>query len=203
MHRHRLVALTNPAHFNRSSVTITGASDTGKLVSTVVRPAALAQALTNTTFCDISDMCEMFGCDLPTLMPFGPRLHFSAAWQHKLVIDSDGWGPSGRWRALMESSSLPLRSSVYREWFVPLMVPWVHYVPVSVGLAELWAILGYFIGAPAGAGPNGEPMVAHDDEARQIAEAGQKWTAEHFRRCVHPLPNWRPAIAIDAIAGST
>ena len=195
MHRHRLVALTNPAYFNRSSVTITGASNDGGLVSTAIRPAELAQALANITFCDIGGQCVLFGCELPGMMPFGPRTGFPDAWRHKLVIDSDGWGPSGRWRALVESGSLAVRSSVYREWFAPLMVPWVHYVPVSVGLSELWAVLGYFLGAPAGTGSAGEAMAAHDEEARQIAEAGQKWTAEHFRRYAPPPPPLQPKSA--------
>jgi len=147
MHRHRLVALANPVHFN-VNVTLTGASKSGRLVRTI-EPGSMAQALTNITFCEIT-MCEMFGCDLPTIFPFGPRKSFGEAWKNKLVIDSDGWGPSGRWRALVASQSVAIRSSVYREWFVQRMVPWVHYVPASVGLGDLWGILGYFLGTADG-----------------------------------------------------
>jgi len=172
MHRHRLVALANPVHFN-VNVTLTGASKSGRLVRTI-EPGSMAQALTNITFCEIT-MCEMFGCDLPTIFPFGPRKSFGEAWKNKLVIDSDGWGPSGRWRALVASQSVAIRSSVYREWFVQRMVPWVHYVPASVGLGDLWGILGYFLGTADGGVP-------HDNEARKIAEQGAKWVEEHMRK---------------------
>ncbi|KAF8251765.1 hypothetical protein K440DRAFT_647233 [Wilcoxina mikolae CBS 423.85] len=115
----------------------------------------MAQSLTNITFSEIGSMCEMFGCDLPSIFPFEPRNHFSEAWKNKLVIDSDGWGPSGRWRALVASQSVAIRTSVYREWFGPRMMPWVHYVPASV---------------------------PHDNEARKIAQQGAKWVEEHMRK---------------------
>ncbi|KAA8898907.1 hypothetical protein FN846DRAFT_961516 [Sphaerosporella brunnea] len=177
MHRHRLVALTNPKHF-KTSVTMTGADAQGVYVE-AVEPASVAQGFTNVTFCDIfsdqDNLCDMFGCDLQGVFPFEPRVNFPEAWRNKLVIDSDGWGPSGRWRALIASGSLAIRSSVYREWFGQLMVPWVHYVPASVGLSELWGILGYFLGG-------GDGMIAHDQEAKKIAEQGARWVEEHFRK---------------------
>jgi hypothetical protein len=150
MHRHRLVALTNPKHF-KTSVAMTGATASGVLVE-ATESASAAQSLANITFSEIfSDgTCEMFGCDLRDIFQFEPRNEFSEAWKNKLVIDSDGWGPSGRWRALVASKSLAIRSSVYREWFGGLMMPWVHYVPASVGLSELWGLLGYFLGSADG-----------------------------------------------------
>ncbi|KAF8541478.1 hypothetical protein BDD12DRAFT_803731 [Trichophaea hybrida] len=173
MHRHRLVALTNPAHFKRN-VTLIGASKSGHLIETT-ETGPMAQSLTNITFSEISGMCEMFGCELPSIFPFGPRNRFSEAWKNKLVIDSDGWGPSGRWRALVASQSVAIRSSAYREWFGQRMIPWVHYVPASVGLEELWGILGYFLGTADGGVP-------HDTEARKIAQQGAKWVEEHMRK---------------------
>ncbi|KAI5816693.1 hypothetical protein BZA77DRAFT_53046 [Pyronema omphalodes] len=173
MHRHRLVAITNPKHF-KSNVTLTGAAESNRLIETT-EPGYMAQAHTNVSFSDISSMCEMFGCDLPSKFPFELRNPFGEAWRNKLVIDSDGWGPSGRWRALMESKSVAVRSSVYREWFSPRMIPWVHYVPVSVGLSEVWGVLGYFLGTADGGMP-------HDLDAKKIAEEGSKWVAEHMRK---------------------
>jgi len=172
MHRHRLVALTNPAHF-KTSVLISGASASGLTVQ-ITEPAHIAQTLTNITFSDISSMCEMFGCDLSSIFPFEERNDFREAWKNKLVIDSDGWGPSGRWRALMASKSTAIRSSIYREWFGERQIPWVHYVPASVGLEELWDILGFFLGTTK--------TPPHDAEARKIAEQGALWVKEHMRK---------------------
>lgn len=176
MHRHRLVALTNPSkpHF-KTNVTLTGATSSN-LISYTTASGALMQTLTNVSFSNIDDACEMFGCDLRDMFPFEPRNRFSEAWKNKVVIDSDGWGPSGRWRALLASKSLAVRSSIYREWFGERMLPWVHYVPASVGLGELWGILGFFLGTLEEGG------VAHDREARAIAEQGARWVTEHMRK---------------------
>lgn len=173
MHRHRLVAFANPAHFN-TSVKVTGATSAG-VITQSTETGAMAQHLTNVSFSNIDQMCELFGCDLPSIFPFEPRNQFGEAWKNKLVIDSDGWGPSGRWRALMASKSLAIRSSIYGEWFAERMIPWVHYVPASVGLGELWGIIGFFLGTSEGGVP-------HDSEAQYIAESGAKWVKEHMRK---------------------
>jgi hypothetical protein len=116
-----------------------------------------------------SDLCDIFGCDLKEHFTFLPRANFQDAWRNTLVFDSDGWGPSARFRALMLSGSAAMRSSVYREWFTGSAVPWVHYIPVSVGLEELRGVTEYFLGPG-------------DAQARKIARQGKAFAEMHMRK---------------------
>jgi len=48
------------------------------------------------------------------------------------------------------------------------------YVPISTDFSDLWSTMAFFRGDLEGRG-------AHDDLAKEIAAAGKKWTAEHWR----------------------
>ncbi|RPA82439.1 hypothetical protein BJ508DRAFT_224827 [Ascobolus immersus RN42] len=156
MHRHRLVALSNPPP------------------SPWNHPSNL-YAYTNITFSDLSPAhCVLFSCNhLTDFLPFTPRTPFSDSWRNKIVLDLDGWGPSGRWRGLISSNSLPVRSTIYHEWFTDRMVPWWHYVPLSVGVTRdgLGGVVKAFLGS---------------DEGRYwgsvIAEEGKAWAEGGMRR---------------------
>ncbi|KAF9032264.1 hypothetical protein BDZ89DRAFT_1131403 [Hymenopellis radicata] len=97
------------------------------------------------------------------------------AWQYKYIIDVDGNGWSGRFKKLMSSNSLVFKSSVYPEWFVDRVQPWVHYVPVQVDLSDLHDALVFFRGGLDGVG-------RHDDLARKIALEGNVWSRTYWRK---------------------
>ncbi|KZT35728.1 hypothetical protein SISSUDRAFT_1050919 [Sistotremastrum suecicum HHB10207 ss-3] len=65
---------------------------------------------------------------------------------YKYFIDVDGNGWSARFRRLMASNSLVLKSTVFPEWFTDRIQPWVHYVPVKVDYSDLYDILLFFRG---------------------------------------------------------
>src|SRR5690606_13386016 len=136
MHRHRLVAASNPFPPRWSRLT------------------SSLYDYTNVTFSELSQThCILFSCNhLPSTLPFTPRTPFSTSWAHKLLLDVDGWGPSGRFRALISSNSLPVRSTIYHEWFSGRMVPWWHYIPLSIGFTreELGSVVRAFLGDEEG-----------------------------------------------------
>ncbi|KAI0484544.1 hypothetical protein GGR56DRAFT_662644 [Xylariaceae sp. FL0804] len=87
-----------------------------------------------------------------------------------LAFDTDGNGISGRFRRLLASRSAPLKQTILREWHDERLVPWLHYVPVSLGLAELPELVLHLTRAPRGR-----------RVAREVAEAGRAWTARALR----------------------
>lgn len=60
-----------------------------------------------------------------------------AAYSHKFVMDIDGNGFSGRYYRLLRSHSVVVKSTILQEWHDDRLIPWVHYVPLSVGYQEL------------------------------------------------------------------
>lgn len=93
------------------------------------------------------------------------------ALHSKLVFDIDGNGISGRYYKLLASKSTPLKMTILREWHDERLVPWVHYVPVSVSMEELPELVSYFSLTEEG-----------QKNAREIAEAGRKWYFEALRQ---------------------
>ncbi|KAK1978714.1 hypothetical protein LZ30DRAFT_206073 [Colletotrichum cereale] len=92
------------------------------------------------------------------------------ALRSRLVFDLDGNGISGRFYKLLASKSTPLKQTLLREWHDERLVPWVHYVPVSLGMGELPELVTYLTTSEAG-----------QQRAREIAGQGRDWYFEAFR----------------------
>jgi len=92
------------------------------------------------------------------------------AFKSKLVFDLDGNGISGRYYKLLASNSVPLKQTILREWHDERLVPWVHYVPVSLGMEELPELVMYLTSTTKG-----------QQRAREIAEQGKEWFGKAMR----------------------
>jgi hypothetical protein len=92
------------------------------------------------------------------------------AFKYTLTFDLDGNGHSGRFYRLLNSRSLPLKQTVFREWHDERLQPWLHYVPISLGMDDLPEVVRY---------------LADEDEGRQVAamlaERGRKWSLRALR----------------------
>lgn len=86
------------------------------------------------------------------------------ALQYTLTFDLDGNGHSGRYYRLLESTSLPLKQTVFREWHDERLQPWLHYVPISLEMQELPEVVRYFVEEEEG-----------QELARELAEKGREW----------------------------
>lgn len=183
-HRHRLVDM---AHQSEGSVKISAmAQDNASeavILSQVDVNAALfnvwfTRAMTgNRTCSSTKDLdCIRVKNDHAFLNQWSDH-HDS--WQYKFLADLDGYGYSAKFRGLLASTSVPIKATLYKEYFNNYLVPWVHYVPMSHSMLELRNILSYFTGLK---GLGLQKYIDHDEEAREIAEAGALWVKNHMRR---------------------
>lgn len=81
----------------------------------------------------------------------------------------DGNGISGRYYKLLASQSAVLKQTVLREWHDERLVPWVHFVPVSLGMEEVPELVRFLAGTERGR-----------RVAREVGEGGAEW----FERAV-------------------
>ena len=90
------------------------------------------------------------------------------AWNHKLVLDIDGNGYSGRFIRLLVSNSAVVKMTVFREWFNDWIVPWVHYIPARQDqeFSDLSEIVRFLTSE------RGDPL------AKEVATMGQAWTTK-------------------------
>ncbi|PWY77383.1 hypothetical protein BO70DRAFT_339085 [Aspergillus heteromorphus CBS 117.55] len=93
-----------------------------------------------------------------------PWAHRDLALHSRLVFDTDGNGISGRFYKLLASNSAVLKQTLMREWHDDRLLPWVHYLPVSLGLEELPEMVSYLTSTEAGR------MIA-----AEIAGSGRGW----------------------------
>jgi hypothetical protein len=87
---------------------------------------------------------------------------------NKYLPDVDGNSYSGRFRAFLMSSSLPIKATIYTEWHDSRLIPWKHFVPMDNTFIDLWGILEFFL--------------SHDNEAEKIALEGRKWAERVLRQ---------------------
>lgn len=99
-----------------------------------------------------------------------PPVDPQEAWNYKFLLDIDGNAFSGRFYSFLRSKSLPMKVSIFREWHMDWLKPWVHFVPLSLRGLEHLETIKYF---------------AHEDEgqklAPQIAMQGREWAEKVLR----------------------
>ncbi|KAJ7188971.1 hypothetical protein C8R46DRAFT_879153 [Mycena filopes] len=127
------------------------------------------------------------------VVPIGPEHRFGdgaelgMAWGYKYLLDLDGMGYSGHFMAFLASDSVPVKATVYDEFFSGWIEPWVHYIPLSAAYAEIYNVVSYFSGPPpavlraanlstAAAPFHKSPHHEEGDRRlRRIARAGKQW----------------------------
>lgn len=92
----------------------------------------------------------------------------------KFLPDIDGNSFSGRYLGFLRSSSVPIKSTVWREWHDSRLIAWKHFVPMDNRFTDYYGILDYFIGY------NGQG--AHDTSAQRIATDGKEWAERVLRK---------------------
>jgi hypothetical protein len=89
----------------------------------------------------------------------------------KFALDLDGNAFSGRYYALLKSNSVVFKQTIFREWHDERLIPWLHYVPLSMDGTEIFEILRYFT-------QEGE---TGDAAAKSIADASKEWMDKALR----------------------
>jgi hypothetical protein len=99
-----------------------------------------------------------------------PRTDPHRVTKSRLVFDTDGNGISGRFYRLLASNSLPLKQTLLREWHDDRLIPWVHYIPVSLGMEELPEMVNWLMENERG-----------QAKAERVAQMGREWFGRALR----------------------
>ena len=117
------------------------------------------------------DICEAATCHQEKeSLPVGEGEGRSAGYAYKFLFDVDGMGRTQRYYRLLGSRSTVFKQTMYQEWHDDRIVPWVHYVPVSLGMRELPELLNFMAKDQRG-----------QAIAKDIAEAGREWQQTALR----------------------
>ncbi|KAK7203726.1 hypothetical protein BZA70DRAFT_58323 [Myxozyma melibiosi] len=97
-----------------------------------------------------------------------PYAGFQETWQYKYLLDMDGNSFSTRFYAFLRSRSAVVKQTLFREWHEDRLIPWVHYVPLSLDLKEGFEILRF--------------LLDNDVSGKFIADSGRRWSKRTMRK---------------------
>lgn len=106
------------------------------------------------------------------------KIDMSEQYDYKFLPDIDGNSFSARFRGFLQSTSLPLKATIYAEWHDDRLTPWLHFAPLDNTFQDMYASLEFFSGAG-------------DLAAQHMAESGKKWAEKVLRREDMKLYVWR------------
>jgi len=147
----------------------------------VGQPRKLRKSLVDPALLDLAFTGEPHTCEPSTCKTIADSYAFrhrqsnAETFRYKYLLDIDGNGWSGRFKRLITSNSLVFKSTIYPEWFVDRIQPWVHYVPVQMGMEDLYDVFMFFRGDACGHG-------SHEDLGKKIAMQGKEWSKRFWRR---------------------
>ncbi|KAL2148205.1 hypothetical protein VTH82DRAFT_5985 [Thermothelomyces myriococcoides] len=95
-------------------------------------------------------------------------------FRFKILPDIDGNSFSGRYLGFLKSTSLPIKSTLWREWHDSRLIAWKHFVPMDNRFGDWFGLLTFFLGDGKTPG--------RDDIARKIAMDGREWAAKVLRK---------------------
>ncbi|KAJ3810240.1 capsular associated protein [Lentinula aff. lateritia] len=154
--RHRAVRMTGP--FSNISLSTSAESSVSQiqladvpLTAHKIPAATLNKALMDIAFVKAAN-ADQYPGGMEKLMQehrFSGSVYLGGHWQYKYLIDLDGMSYSGRFMSFLASDSVPIKSTVYEEFFSEWIEPWLHYIPLSSSYEEIYNIYGYFSGIPA------------------------------------------------------
>ncbi len=104
--------------------------------------------------------------------PLLPRVPLSHIRHYRYVLDVDGGLGSSRKRTILRSSgAMPLfQQSPWKQWYEPLLVPYIHYVPVDRWLRDLVRTIRWYRN--------------HDTEAKRIAARAHAFAHQYLSYAV-------------------
>ncbi|KAL9137402.1 MAG: hypothetical protein Q9175_001387 [Cornicularia normoerica] len=88
----------------------------------------------------------------------------------RFAFDIDGDTYTERFRRYLQSRNTVVKMTIFQEWPDDFVVPWVHYVPITLGKKELPGTLRIFVETEKG-----------QEIGEAIAEEGRKWVQEVWR----------------------
>ena len=185
--RHRFVQMMNGTRVKQAETLRLGRAETFDLPTwedynlKAVRNGYLGDWLSEITDVAFTELLCFPGTGAADRCPYTEQLFevkhgmpMPNMYKYKYLPDIDGNSFSGRYRAFLLSTSLPIKATIYSEWHDDRLAPWVHFVPMDNTYQDIYGILDYFMGY--------EGLGAHDEMAEKIAMDGKEWAEKSLRR---------------------
>jgi hypothetical protein len=128
--------------------------------------------------------CDDPTCKVITSEHFGYRPEENSLTNRYIMVLDTADGPAPETLEILGSNSVPVISSIFREWYTERLMPWTHFIPIDIRYHGLHSTMAYFFGLKDRGKINGRPqhMEGQASDGRWIAEEGRKWAEKAIRR---------------------
>ncbi|KAG8905165.1 Glycosyltransferase Family 90 domain containing protein [Tulasnella sp. 403] len=161
----------------------------------VGRPrTGVERRLLNRYLMDVAFVREPLQCEPSVCAYVKKHFRYAGVWaedevnDYKFVFDIDGNGWSARFKRLITSKSLILKSTIFPEWYSARIQPWYHYIPIKPDLSDLYDVMTFFRGDIVDSTHDveddewGGETAGHDQMAKSIAAQGSEWSRTFWRK---------------------
>ncbi|KAK1234227.1 hypothetical protein PQX77_002578 [Marasmius sp. AFHP31] len=196
--RHRFLRMSSLDESNNENRTVVFADppSSTNFVSATVNIGQLNGELIDAAFVKATNI-ESYPGGLKAMRrdhKFGDSVPLGKHWSYKYLLDLDGMSYSGRFMAFLASDSVPIKNTVYEEFFSDWIQPWVHFIPLSTSYKEIFNIYTYFSGPtePALKAVNSTQLQLTAEERK--AEYSTSDAANRLRRIARAGKQWKKTI---------
>lgn len=187
-HKNRLVRLTTkPAAFDKQAMFI-GWRPNAKFAVNYENEMLLTQEMNRNLPIKVSYArsaeCQDPSCQAVLKEDIGWKPRESALVSRYIMALDTANGPSPDTLPLLRSNSVPVISTIFREWYTERLMPWLHFVPLDVRYHGFYSTLSYFTGLKGRGTFNGRERDVDGEpaDAKWIADQGRKWADKALRR---------------------
>ena len=170
LHRQRMVRLTNDDLGRR--ITLLNETSPGRWTQYNATMDAVAH-LFNTKISAVIQ-CDDQACETQK-QAFNRteevREDLSISYRSKYSLDLDGNGFSGRFYRILLSKGVPVKQTIFQEWHDDRLIPWLHYVPLSMEMNELAELMRFLTMTDEG-----------KRISREIADESARWARQALRK---------------------
>ncbi|KAJ5588014.1 glycosyl transferase family 90 domain-containing protein [Penicillium hispanicum] len=108
-----------------------------------------------------------------------------------ISFDLDGNSMSTRFHRLLSRQAVVLKQTWFQEWHDDRLVPWAHYIPVTMSMEELPALMDFLVNDPVG-----------ERLSEEIAQAGNTWSRRVLREIDMSIYIYRLLLELGEVYGS-
>jgi hypothetical protein len=109
---------------------------------------------------------------------------------YRYLFDLDGNSMSTRFYRLLSRQAVVLKQTWFEEWHDDRLIPWAHYIPITMSMEELPALIDFLINDP-----EGERISA------EIAKAGSNWSQQVLRKIDMSIYVYRLLLELTGLYG--
>ncbi|KAM4056554.1 glycosyl transferase family 90 domain-containing protein [Hirsutella rhossiliensis] len=87
---------------------------------------------------------------------------------YRYLFDIDGNSMSTRFYRLLSRQAVVLKQTWFQEWHDDRLIPWAHYIPVTMTMEELPALIDFLVNDPEGEALSAEIALAGSARSREV-----------------------------------